>query len=239
MIFGAKEIVGGLPAKVARDFLHNYQFSEIMGIDAVSGYCNIPLIEAEKFLAYCISKNWLAPAAVPGRYVATQLGSQAGVARIGKKITRAKAVELVSGVMQRATDWNAFPDVPLFLTDVKVFGSYLTEVPLLGDVDLSVSYRRRPGYVGMEFAETKKLVDKFARSQGWVAPTEFMSVLGFFERGLYRYLKARNPAISLVSEDQLELLNCPNQSVFYATLETPSNQAEGASSLIRARPLEA
>lgn len=218
MIFAAKAVVGGLPAKMARDFMRDNRFIEIDGAATVSDYCKISSAQAQEFIEFCVSAGWLVEAERSGAYTATELGNQAGVARIGKSITRAKATETVSAVVRRAQEWNAMADVPFFITDVRVFGSYLTDAETLGDVDLAVDFVRRPGYAGLGFEENKRVAEALAKSQGWAAPNAFMDVHFFCQLGLMRYLKARNPVISLVDGDQVQLLKCPTQVIFHAAL---------------------
>lgn len=218
MIFGVKEVVGGLPAKVARDAMWLGRWEDIKGPETIKRVAKVTPPEAETFFAYCLEKQWLEPVAVAGDalYEMTKLGIQAGAARIGKPLSRASADSLIAGVVKRAQEWNKLPDVALRINEVRVFGSYVTDAPLLGDVDLVVNFDRRPRFDRMEFEETEVLVRKLAENQGWAAPRSFFHVLAFWQVGMYRYLKARQPGISFSDMETVTRLKCSSEQIFVA-----------------------
>src|SRR5262249_54727539 len=62
-----------------------------------------------------------------------------------RRIDRAKADALLRGALDRVATINADPAMRYWVTEVRVFGSYLTDTNDLGDLDLAVGYKRRRG----------------------------------------------------------------------------------------------
>ncbi len=78
-------------------------------------------------------------------YELTINGRALGMASAAKPIKRATADRYVSELLQRVEQVNNDPDLLFWVDEVVVFGSYLTNSPSLGDVDLAVMYTRRIG----------------------------------------------------------------------------------------------
>lgn len=76
----------------------------------------------------------------------TVAGTALAKARIGKPMKRAKADALVSDLLRRVEEVNEDPDSPFEVVSVEVFGSYADRTRAeLGDVDLRLLYRAKPG----------------------------------------------------------------------------------------------
>lgn len=70
-------------------------------------------------------------------YCPTALFRQLALASITHGLTRAEAEKLISKVLDSAVEINANPDKYWHtITKLVVFGSYLTDAPILGDVDI-------------------------------------------------------------------------------------------------------
>ncbi|MDR2380278.1 MAG: hypothetical protein LBE08_03735 [Bifidobacteriaceae bacterium] len=61
-------------------------------------------------------------------------------------ISRAEVEELLAGVLRRAVDYNADRSKPLSVDRIRVFGSYLSDADMLGDLDLAVEHSWRPAW---------------------------------------------------------------------------------------------
>jgi hypothetical protein len=66
------------------------------------------------------------------------------MARFVPPINRAKAEELLADFLQCVEEVNAHPDLLHWVTEVRVFGSYLTNSDDLGEIDLAIKRERRP-----------------------------------------------------------------------------------------------
>lgn len=71
-------------------------------------------------------------------YCLTMKGAALQLASAAKPIKRATAERLVQEIIERATAINAEPSYLYRVTKLLVFGSYLTDSPTLGDVDIAV-----------------------------------------------------------------------------------------------------
>lgn len=79
------------------------------------------------------------------RYVPTQKLGQLALASISPGITRDEATDLLSRLVEKAAWVNARPDAyDHRIACVVVFGSYLTDKPHLGDLDIAVELEELP-----------------------------------------------------------------------------------------------
>ncbi|KGM52504.1 hypothetical protein N792_05405 [Lysobacter concretionis Ko07 = DSM 16239] len=83
---------------------------------------------------------------VPDRYVASQKLGQLALAKISPGISRAEAENLLAQVVEKASEINARSDsYDHRVTCLVVFGSYLTDKPHLGDLDIGAALDELPG----------------------------------------------------------------------------------------------
>jgi hypothetical protein len=77
-------------------------------------------------------------------YKLTIKGEALRITRFIRRISRAEAEALLKSVLERVAAINADPEMLHFVTEVRVFGSYLTDSADLGDLDLAADYCTRP-----------------------------------------------------------------------------------------------
>ena len=65
-------------------------------------------------------------------------------ARLVPRLNRAKADKLLADFLRSVEEVNAHPDLLHWVTEVRVFGSYLTNSDDLGDIDIAIRKKRRP-----------------------------------------------------------------------------------------------
>lgn len=76
------------------------------------------------------------------RWITTTAGNALAMASFNKPIQRAKAEQLLAGVLERADAYNTDDTHLLFISRLRVFGSYLDpDADELGDIDLAVEFR--------------------------------------------------------------------------------------------------
>jgi hypothetical protein len=88
----------------------------------------------------------------------TIAGSALGMAKFIPRISRAKAETLLAEFLERVAEANADLDVGYWITEVRVFGSYLTDADDLGDVDIAYSHKAR----GRTYPPVKRKPSVFA-----------------------------------------------------------------------------
>jgi predicted nucleotidyltransferase len=65
-------------------------------------------------------------------------------ARLVPRINRAEAEKLLAEFLRSVEEVNAHPDLLHWVTEVRVFGSYLTNSDDLGDIDIAIKKEKRP-----------------------------------------------------------------------------------------------
>jgi len=79
-------------------------------------------------------------------------------ARFVPRINRAKAEKLLADFLQCVEEVNAHPDLLHWVTEVRVFGSYLNDSDKLGEIDLAIKRERRPASGSFSDAYPGRLV---------------------------------------------------------------------------------
>ena len=77
-------------------------------------------------------------------YQLTSKGNAMRSARLVPNLNRAKADKLLADFLRSVGEVNAHPDLLHWVTEVRVFGSYLTNSDDLGEIDLAIKRERQP-----------------------------------------------------------------------------------------------
>ena len=96
-------------------------------------------------------------------YQSTIKGNAMRAARIVPRINRAKAEKLLADFLQCVEEVNAHPDLLHWVTEVRVFGSYLTNSDDLGEIDLAIKKERRPGRDSFSDVYPERLVARLLK----------------------------------------------------------------------------
>lgn len=124
---------------------------------------------------------------------ATTLGNALAMASFGKPIRRKTAVQLVAGLLERAREYNADANKPLYVERLRIFGSYLDpQIDPLGDVDVELSFGMR--------TRDHKTIRAYTRVIG-KAFRSFMSEITWPQLELVQRLKNRSTAINITLEN--------------------------------------
>jgi hypothetical protein len=79
------------------------------------------------------------------------------------RINRAKAEKLLADFLQCVEEVNAHPDLLHWVTEVRVFGSYLTNSDDLAEIDLAIKRERRPASGSFSEAYPERLVARLLK----------------------------------------------------------------------------
>ena len=112
-------------------------------------------------------------------------------ARLFPRINRAKAEKLLADFLRSVEEVNAHPDLLHWVTEVRVFGSYLTNGDDLGDVEIAIKKERRPvsgAFSDAGVAMTEQNGDIFDADR---------DIAFYLERMIARLLKGGSRYISL------------------------------------------
>jgi DNA-binding MarR family transcriptional regulator len=192
-----KDIIAGQPIKRVRDFLRMYR-DRRPAPDAVIEFFDTDLDTANVIIGAMVERGLVAEAPEPWDrrpvvYAVTELGIRFAAARLLKPIPRPKAARIVSDLLARVEEVNARDDLTHFVGEVHAFGSYITDVPEVGDIDLAISFIAKPPPSGKEFTEWHL---ERARESGRFLGS-YIDMLFYSQNEVRRLIKGRNQYVSI------------------------------------------
>jgi hypothetical protein len=191
-------IIAGHPAFTIRDLLRTRDHFNAAIVEHV---LRISEQQAQAVLQVLIQEEYLEPAeAAYGKnlWSLTIKGCALCGAKAGKPITRKTADRLVGEFLQRVEDVNACTVYAYRVARATVFGSYLSDRPDLGDIDLAVELTPKWPEEGSYEALTKPRI-----KAAFAAGRRFRSIhdeLGWPQREVVMHLKNGSRAISLMAD---------------------------------------
>lgn len=200
------QTIAGLPVVQVRDFL---RWARVNGVSvgAVSMRLGVRRPAASALLAELQQGGFVER---KGRaWEVTELGCRLCAAKAIKPLTRAQADELVAEVLRRV---QAIRVGEQFLFEVErlgVFGSYLSDVPDLGDVDLALEMRRKPT---VSWEECERFIDA-AKAEGKVFKS-IIEEVGWPEISTTAFLRRGLRSCSFQPWSAVEVLNTPMRILF-------------------------
>lgn len=227
------DTIAGLPAPVARSLVRLFRGGTFAQDIADSLLSRNGAEDADVVFARMEKAGYLVkPEIDSDMYVwweATTLGNSLAMASFGKPIRRRTAERLVAGMLERAREYNADPDKPLYVERLRIFGSYLDpQVDPLGDVDVELSF-------GMRTRDHTR-ISAYARASG-KAFRSFMAEVTWPQVDLVQRLKNRSTAINITLED---IDNITDRSVTIYTIadDTSAVPAPAEASLPLTNPVQ-
>jgi hypothetical protein len=142
----------------------------------------------------------------------TEKGRRFGVATADPLITREKANQLLKELIERAIAINANEAYVCYIERLSVFGSYLSDKRLLGDLDVFFKITRK--CEGDEYKKKRDQRIKLAFRLGRVFPN-FIEQLYWPEREVLLALKTRKKGLSLHDEAVDEVFEKTESKVVY------------------------
>jgi DNA-binding MarR family transcriptional regulator len=209
-----KGIIGGQPIKQVRDFLRRYR-DDRPAPDAVMEFFDADHDAANAIIGGMIERGLIAEAPEPWDrrpvvYAVTELGVRFAAASLLKPISRPKADRIVSDLLARVEDVNARDDLTHFVGEVRAFGSYTTDAPEVGDIDLAISLVAKPPPSGKKFTEWHL---ERARQSGRVFGS-YIDELFFSQNEVRRLIKGRNQYVSIHPMSDLAELKVESRALY-------------------------
>jgi hypothetical protein len=130
-------------------------------------------------------------------YRVTDKGHAVGMKTLVPRMSRAKAEALLKDTLERIANVNADPELLFWVTEARVFGSYLTDAGDLGDLDLAIKLERKQ----IESDWVKACHDAADRSGKTLS---FFHRLTYPETEVRRRIKNRVSRISLHDTSELD-----------------------------------
>jgi predicted transcriptional regulator len=192
------EIIGGQPIRRVRDFIRMNRDARPAPSEVIS-FFKTNRVTARAIIDAMMNQGLItraAPEAWDRRkevYTVTDLGVRFAAARLLKPISRAKADGIVSDLLARVEAINTRDDVTHFVGEVRAFGSYITDAPDVGDIDLAISFLAKPPPIGHDFIEWHL---ERAQQSGCVL-SSYIEMLFYSENEVRRLVKGRNQYVSI------------------------------------------
>jgi hypothetical protein len=176
MNINSKDNMFGLPILLVREVLRQAVKGRLWGnsrdevIRKVAQILKQSTATAQKLIKSLLKEKYIAwkkenfPEYIQYEIKETEKGRRFGIAKATAPISRAKASELLQDLIERAKSINENPEFVFYVERIEVFGSYLTEKELLGDLDVGVQLSRR--YNGSQFTKHNQQRIKLAKSSG-------------------------------------------------------------------------
>ncbi len=185
---------------------------EISGILQQSTAVSEEIVEQLIKDQYLILKEITVEDTLHYELVATDKGRRFGIASANTSITRQKADELLNDLIERAKTINAVGDLVYVVERIKVFGSYLSNKELLGDLDVAVKLTRK--YEGIDFTNRnqKRII---TASQNGRKFSSFMDQISFPHTEVMLMLKTKKKGLSLHDEDTDEIIKITETKLVY------------------------
>jgi len=134
-------------------------------------------------------------------YRLTEHGRTLMRAKGSKPVRRETAKRVLDHLMARVHLINGSPDFIVKVTEVVVFGSYLSEKQTLGDLDIAWQYENKVTYVDQD-AYSRAMIEHLNASGR--ASKGFLSELFWPWQQVHLYLKNKKRTISLHTINQVE-----------------------------------
>jgi len=166
---------------------------------------------ARALVGYLLAEGYIERAAESGgrdggaSYTSTIKGAALGMTKFVSRIDRAKAEALLKGVLERVAAINSDPEWMHWVTEVRVFGSYLTDANDLGDLDLALKYEPRWDRSATDRGtrEFSAAIEAFAAKHN-KQHRPWIEKLSLPERVVAQRVKGRSPYISMHRVEELD-----------------------------------
>jgi predicted nucleotidyltransferase len=142
----------------------------------------------------------------------TEKGRHLGVTRANPPISRAKAELLLHELLERVKEVNRSKEYVYKVVKVGVFGSYLTNATVLGDLDVGITLERKAmGNAYMELSR-KRIAIAFKKGRRF---SNYIEELDWPRREVLMHLSTRKKGLSMHIEGDDEVLKRVDLKIVY------------------------
>ena len=224
MLINPKEILFGQPVLKIREVIRNAMQEKLWGssqaavVGKVASILKQPnavakqLVEQLKQDDYLSLKKEKFGAESQYELTVTEKGRRFGLATATSPISRQKATKLLNELIERAKAINSNDELVYVVESIRVFGSYLSNKDLLGDLD--VGFKLTAKYAGSDFtSHNQKRID-YAKSTG-KSFSSFVDEICWPHKEVILMLKNRQKGLSLHNEETDEVFNVTEAKLVY------------------------
>ena len=181
------------------------QLADAMQIDLKAAGLLVMHLQERHWLEYSSSGGW--EVTLDGMGFLNSSGA--------RPINRATAIGQVAKIIDRASNFAAaYPEWPLYLERIAVFGSYLSNAEKLGDVDIALKLTRISSRMSDKAIERAL---KLAETAGYRCGSTFERAGGFLTHFIASNLKAGMRSVSLHDWSDIEALGCEYEVIWVNT----------------------
>ncbi len=213
----SSDTIAGQPALTIRKFLQRNNTYASIPLNAIEEELKVNSSTAKQIFQDLCRLGYIEPtdeSDEENRWCVTTKGSALAGASAQKPIKRKTAERLIQQFLEQVEGINQSKEYAFRVTKVVAFGSYVSDSPDLGDIDLAITLE--PVYNDQE---KQRAIDNERREKAIEAGRYFKNL---FERvawpqiEIWRILKNRSPYISLHSpEVEKEILETTPTKVLY------------------------
>jgi predicted nucleotidyltransferase len=211
------ELIGGLDAVEARRILKRFGH-EALSLEQAARHCEIDISTAPVLLGQLVAEGYLK--VTQGTIESWNITSKATLLfdkSTTRVLKRTKAQEKLQALLARVKELNENAYYLYTVARLGVFGSYLTDKDLLGDLDVCLILEPR------ETNQAQHMKLKEARINRAFAEGQRLSSLGdellypFIE--CFKFLKGRSPKLNLAEYSSIETLDCTVEWIYVSNGE--------------------
>jgi len=207
-------IIAGLKIKMVRDAVREMARHDMNDsgwtVTSLADQMNISPTHAELLSEILVEQKILERKPPPSwdkdpvpqiRYALGEYGTRFTLARMLKRIDRAKVDDIIAELLKRVTQINANPELCYFVNEIRLFGSAMNgDADSFGDVDIAydLGRRKRPP----QYKDWHDWAHKRWKLAGR-SNLNFMQQLYYAEHEVLRLLKGRNQYLSIHNFDDL------------------------------------
>jgi predicted nucleotidyltransferase len=141
-------------------------------------------------------------------YRVSAAGMRLAMARLNRRIRRRTAERMVAEFLTRVAAVNADQEMLLTVAEVDVFGSFITDAPTLGDIDLATRFEPK-SFPGLDWADLN-----FARAEASGRSLSLLQRRYFGQYQILRRLQNHNNYLALHDVGDLVKLGCDYRRIY-------------------------
>ncbi|MHB8409551.1 MAG: hypothetical protein ACYDHY_15915 [Acidiferrobacterales bacterium] len=224
MRIDTKQRLCGLPSVVLRKLLRDIRSAADHGVDVqfIAHRLKLSMAQARTLVTCLANGGYIESRRASGEdttfWCTTVTGSAFAIAKMIPPITREKAEHILEKFLERVNQVNNNPCYLTSVYKVVVFGSYLSDTDILGDIDLALGLSAKEPEWERYLELTKKHVRKAKRKGRRFSG--YFTELSWPEDEAILFLKSRERYLSFSTLDDPVCLQT-NTKVFYEQKSAP------------------
>lgn len=211
------EIICGLDALEARRILKRFG-NDAFSLQQAAKQCEIDIATAPGLFARLVAEGYLTiTKGTTESWTVTSKARQLFDKSTTRLLKRTKAQQKLQDLLVRVKELNENAYYLYFVARLGVFGSYLTDKNLLGDLDVCLSLEPRETNQAQHMKLHKARINRaFAEGQRL---SNLSDQVCYPIVECYKFLKGRSPKLNLAPFSSIETLDCPVEWIYISNAE--------------------